>query len=81
MVQYHCKAVKTSHARRGAFVERGNTTDRAPVYSPDGQQIAYSNFDGRQDWEIFTIPATGGTPINVTNNTTNEYNPSWQLLP
>ena len=43
-------------------------------------RIAYSGFDGN-DFEIFTIPATGGTPVQVTNSPTNEFYASWQPRP
>ena len=65
-----------------------NTTgDTEPSYSRLGNTIAYSGTGGngtpsdRLDLEIFTIPATGGTPINVTNNTTSDTDPSWQPRP
>jgi len=51
-----------------------------PSYSPDGNRIAYSAWDG-QDYEIFTIPATGGTPFQVTTNTTNDREPTYSSAP
>jgi Tol biopolymer transport system component len=55
--------------------------DRNPVYSPNGQQIAYTRTGGvgdSSDSEIFTIPATGGQPVQVTFNNTGDHDPSWQ---
>jgi len=39
-------------------------------------KIAYVGHDG-QDYEIYTINPTGGTPVNVTDNNTDDYQPSW----
>jgi Tol biopolymer transport system component len=58
-----------------------NIDDLDPVYSPNGQQIAYSRTGGvgdSSDYEIFTMPATGGTPVQVTFNNTDDRSPSWQ---
>jgi tricorn protease len=38
-----------------------------PVFSPDGQTIAFSaQYDGNTD--VYTIPATGGTPARLTTH-------------
>ncbi len=50
--------------------------DGAPDYSPAGTKIAYSAFDGN-DYEIYTIEATGGTPFQVTDNDTYDQTPSY----
>ena len=50
--------------------------DGAPDYSPAGTKIAYSAFDGN-DYEIYTINATGGTPFQVTDNDTYDQTPSY----
>ena len=42
-------------------------------------KIAYEGSDATGDSEIFTIDPTGGTPLNVTNNTTDDYYPSWGI--
>jgi hypothetical protein len=39
--------------------------------------IAYSAHDGTADEEIYTIDPTGGTPFQLTNNTTSDYAPSY----
>jgi TolB protein len=39
-------------------------------------KIAYESHDG-SDYEIYTIDPTGGTPFNVTDNTTNDFYPSY----
>jgi Tol biopolymer transport system component len=53
--------------------------DRYPSYSPDGRKLAYVGYDKNTpletDYEIFTINATGGTPFQVTHDTSE----GWQL--
>jgi hypothetical protein len=46
-----------------------------PVFSPDGNRIAYIGacVDESEDRQVFTIPSTGGTPTQVTNE------PGWTL--
>jgi Tol biopolymer transport system component len=52
----------------------------APVFSPDGTQIAYESSDG--DREIFTMDANGSNQTNRTSNTTaNDDAPDWQPIP
>jgi len=49
-------------------VTNNNTYDASPSYSPNGNKIAYTQYDGN-DTEIYKINATGGTPVQVTNST------------
>ncbi len=43
----------------------GAGAESAPIFSPDGTQIAFTGeYDGNVD--VFTIPATGGTPKRLT---------------
>ena len=47
-----------------------------PQWSPHGYRIAYwANRDGQRD--IGTIPAGGGEPVFVTNDTAMDWNPIW----
>jgi hypothetical protein len=39
-------------------------------------KIVYSGYDG-QDSEIYTINASGGGRFNVTDNSRNDFDPSW----
>jgi TolB protein len=59
--------------------------DFDPVYSPNGQQIAYSStggdFGDSTDYEIWTIPAEGGEPVQVSFNSTDDRDPSWGARP
>ena len=54
-----------------------NTTDDVrPDYSPDGKRIAFERFDGN-DNEIFTMNVDGTGLDQVTDNSTDDGDPSW----
>jgi Tol biopolymer transport system component len=43
------------------------------AWSPDGQQLAYTNNDG----DIWVVAAAGGKPRNFTNRKAGAFSPSW----
>lgn len=46
-------------------VTTGLGPESGPVFSPDGQSIAFTGeYDGNTD--VFTVPATGGVPARIT---------------
>jgi Tol biopolymer transport system component len=57
--------------------------DYYPAWSPDGSTIAYWNGattgqdGGPMDAELYTIPATGGTPTRLTDNDIPDIEPAW----
>ena len=57
--------------------------DYYPAWSPDGSTIAYWNGSttgqdgGPTDAELYTIPATGGTPTRLTDNGIPDIEPVW----
>jgi TolB protein len=56
------------------------TNERWPAWSPDGAKVAFWSGSGdglRQDAEIWTVPAAGGTPVNLTNNQAGDIEPDW----
>jgi Tol biopolymer transport system component len=64
-----------------------NTQDWEPDYSPDGTKLAYAVYkDGPgdlnrdDDSEIYTIDATGGTPVRLTHNGSEDRHPSWGVV-
>jgi Tol biopolymer transport system component len=42
--------------------------DADPRWSPDGSQIAFSKLNDRGRWDIWLVPALGGTPHRVVAN-------------
>ena len=64
-----------SVAIRLTNVERP-TSDAQPSWSPDGERIAfYTNRSG--NWDIFSLPARGGEPEQMTDWPSNELYPTW----
>ena len=72
----------------GSAVRRLTTSpaeDEFPAWSPDGRTIAYdssgstpldsSGFSSTQ--EIWSVPADGGSPVRLTNNTVPDQAPTW----
>jgi len=48
----------------------------SPCWSPDGYRIAYC--DGKDgDYEIYIINVDGGNNIKITNNLSDDFEPSW----
>jgi Tol biopolymer transport system component len=51
---------------------------RMPAWSPDGETISFA-----ADWasayhdRVYTIPATGGAPVQMTNDPNDGYSPAW----
>jgi Tol biopolymer transport system component len=43
-----------------------------PVLSPDGSQIAFAAVG-----DIYVVPATGGRPVNLTNDAALDTDPAW----
>jgi Tol biopolymer transport system component len=47
-----------------------------PAWSPDGQWIAFSGFDGNEA-DIYVVGANGGVPINLTLDGYSDDEPAW----
>ena len=45
-----------------------SATDEWPCFSPDGQTVLFSRTtDGGKHWELFVVPASGGTAHRLTS--------------
>ena len=50
---------------------------RSPAYAPNGERIAYTNNVSGGDEEIYTIKPDGGGRQPVTDNSTDDFYPSY----
>ena len=61
---------------KATMLTTGVGIETAPVFSPDGQTIAFTaDYDGNTD--VFTIPASGGIPYRVTYHPAPDYAVGW----
>ena len=51
-------------------------SDIQPVYSPDGQRVAFAS-QRSGNWDIWIIGVDGGPPVQVTRSPAVEVHPSW----
>ena len=49
----------------------------APVFSPDGKEVAFSRSEVDGSWHIWTVPAGGGTPRRLTSASAGEVYPRY----
>ena len=62
----------------GATRQLTQTDAVQPNWSPHGQRIAYWAIpEGGSQRDIWTIPAQGGKPVQVTNDAAVDWNPVW----
>jgi len=81
----HDWEIYTINATGGTPVQLtdNDTDDRDPDYAPNDPRIdtriAYRGQDGSltNDYEIYTISATGGTPVQLTDNDTDDLGPDY----
>ena len=61
---------------RATRLTAGVGIEQAPVFSPDGQTLAFTGqYDGNTD--VFTIPVTGGIPKRITFHPDPDYAVGW----
>jgi len=56
-----------------------NNIDRQPSWSPDSNQIVFCS-DRSGNYDIWTILSTGGNVTQLTDNPTDDFEPSWSLF-
>lgn len=59
--------------RLTSFALRAGATD----WSPDGKSIVFEAYPNGPYGDIYTVAAAGGTPTNVTHDTTGQADPVW----
>ena len=72
-------AVKEINSGKNCIFNTGNNNSYGPVWSPDGQWIAYNSFDGNT-WSIAVMSKDGDKPHVVTQNIPKGlgcYSPMW----
>jgi TolB protein len=83
---YRMKAAPEGAKNRPVNLSRNPGRDLVPTWFPDGKKVAFQSnrpaSDGTTDYEIWRARTTdGANQTNLTNNSTNEYQPDWQPLP
>ena len=51
--------------------------DSLPRWSPDGNSVVFMSDSRDGNWELYSIPAAGGTVTRLTNNPANDGLPAW----
>ena len=61
------------------LLDVGGLTATSPAFSPDGLLIAFEGYAPGVTTvsDIYVVPATGGTPVNLTGGTTFNAGPAW----
>ncbi|AVR45861.1 peptidase S41 [Christiangramia fulva] len=53
-------------------VTTGDAYDMRPVWSSDGKTLAFAS-DRYGNFDVYTMPAEGGTPVRITYNSSDDY--------
>jgi hypothetical protein len=54
-----------------------NSDDSLPRWSPDSNRVVFMSDSRDGNWELYSIPAAGGTVTRLTNNPANDGLPAW----
>ena len=66
----------TGKARRQVTYS-ASATNENPSWSADGRQIVFDSDRGGDDWNLFSVSASGGTARRLTGAPADEFFPDW----
>jgi len=66
----------TDSATTGRWFTRGNSTDRQPVYSPDGKSLLFSSF-GSGKLDLMEITTETGALKRITEDAADDWDPAY----
>ncbi len=53
-------------------------SERAPAFSPDGEQVVFSwNGENEDNFDLYTLPIGGTTPQRLTTDPGEDFSPAW----
>jgi eukaryotic-like serine/threonine-protein kinase len=70
------RQIALSDQASGHWFTRGNSTDRQPVYSPDGKRILYSS-NGSGDLDLMEITIETGAVKRITEDAADDWDPAY----
>jgi dipeptidyl aminopeptidase/acylaminoacyl peptidase len=78
--EIYVRSLATGIETRLTFLSSAHVSATWPVYSPDGQRVAFdgAGSDGLLFPEIYVMGAGGATPYPITSNDWDDAAPSWQ---
>jgi TolB protein len=68
--------VKSIEGRSVTQLTADPAQDIMPVFSPDGQRIAFAS-DRSGSWDIYVMSIAGGQPLQVTSDASHELHATW----
>jgi dipeptidyl aminopeptidase/acylaminoacyl peptidase len=70
--------VRDLAGRRDRIAAKSDRPMRNPEFSPDGRAIAMqADFDGNENFDVYVVPSTGGTPRALTDHPMDDASPRW----
>lgn len=69
--------IRTPSATQAQRLTSGPAHDRHPVFSPDGQEVAFLRCEAPFVCQIYTTPVVGGTPQRLTDKSVAPYGLTW----
>ena len=72
------RSTRTEPARSTPLAQNGSVVEEHPVWSPQGDKIAFIR-GAFEDAEVYTMNADGSGVTRITNNTVMDASPAWQV--